>query len=85
MLVLNAFPAISEGLNLKIFPRSMPPPPPLTNAKAFGVSPPPTENLLRDSEQRSPGPSPRWIAPPRERKKPDYGPALASEAWGGGE
>ena len=27
MLVLNAFPAISEGLNLKIFPRSMPPPP----------------------------------------------------------
>ena len=78
MLVLNVFPAISEGLNLKIFPGSISPDPsPLPcqvpHANAFKESQPNCYAIQSQTTKAPPtqrltpqvsfGPSPRWIAP----------------------
>ena len=88
MLVSNAFPDISEGLNLTIFPGSMPPEPLrwLTLTPLKWTSRPQLQTCCaiqsqttkappsfpREAPSASFGPSPRRTAPPR--KKPGYGP-----------
>ena len=56
MLVLNAFPAISEGLNLKPFRGSMPPDPPSPLTLTRSKWAPPSANLYTIPSQTTEGP-----------------------------